>query len=153
VLLPLLAGVDLLFYPGTLEHAETISLESLVLDHDLCAIAQRCREGMRTSEELLSVDLVRQVGPGGTFLALPQTAREMFTELLVQGLWDRRQRSDWEAAGSPTPEDAARAKVEEILGHEPEPLPAAVDQALIDVVADIAARQGAPELVERLWPN
>ncbi|MAE65879.1 MAG: hypothetical protein CMJ18_16535, partial [Phycisphaeraceae bacterium] len=90
LLLPAMAGMDMIFYPGTIEHAETISLESLVLDHDLCAIAKRAREGVRVSDDLLSVDLIREIGPGGMFLALPQTAREMFAEHLVHGLWDRR---------------------------------------------------------------
>jgi trimethylamine--corrinoid protein Co-methyltransferase len=153
LVLPLLAGIDLLFYPGTLEHAETISLESLVLDHDLCAIALRCCEGLRTSEDLLAVDLLKQVGPGGTFLGLPQTAREMFTETLVRGLWDRTRRSDWEAAGSPTPLHAARARVDEILSQARDPLPDAVDRALADVVSDIAGQRGALQIIEQLWPE
>jgi len=151
LLTPILAGIDLLFYPGTLEHAETVSLESLVLDHGLSAIALRIQEGLRTSEDLLSVDLMRQVGPGGTFLSLPQTAREMFREMLVHGLWDRRRREDWEAAGAPGPPDAAAEKVREILGMPREPLAETVETKLAEAAGEIISRHGATELVERLW--
>ena len=152
LLLPALAGTDMIFYPGTIEHAETISLESLVLDHDLCAIAQRAREGLRVSDDLLAVDLIKQVGPGGMFLALPQTAREMFTEHLVHGLWDRRLRSDWEAAGAPTPATLAHEKAEQILARPQPALSEAVEDAVRNVVEEIAQREDQSDLVKELWP-
>ena len=142
----------MIFYPGTIEHAETISLESLVLDHDLCAIAQRARDGVRVSDDLLAVDLIRQVGPGGMFLALPQTAREMFTEHLVHGLRDRRLRDDWDAAGAPTPARLAHEKVEQILARPQPALHDAVEDAVRNVVGEIAKRENQSELVKELWP-
>jgi trimethylamine--corrinoid protein Co-methyltransferase len=151
LLTPILAGIDLLFYPGTLEHAETVSLESLVLDHDLSAIALRMQEGLRTSDDLLSVDLIRQVGPGGTFLSLPQTAREMFREMLVHGLWDRRRREDWQADGAPGPPDVAAEKVREILSRPREPLTGNVETKLSEAAGEIASRHGATELMAKLW--
>jgi trimethylamine--corrinoid protein Co-methyltransferase len=153
ILLPVLAGVDLLFYPGTLEHAETISLESLVLDHDLCAIALRAQEGLRTTEGILDVDLITQPGPDGTFLGLPQTAREMFTEHLIGGNWDRCDRSDWEALGSPAPRDLARKKIDEIISREVQPLPAALEKDLADLVSEISRRRGATKIMSLLWPE
>ena len=152
LMLPILAGIDMLFYPGTLEHAETVSLESLVLDHDLCSIALRAQRGLAISSDTLSVDLMQRVGPGGTFLALPQTAREMFAEHLVGGSWDRRRRSDWESIGAPTPVDTAHARVEDILTQPRKPLPGEVEEALIKVVGDIAKRSNSPEILEQLWP-
>jgi len=152
LLFPLLAGVDMLFYAGTMEHAEAISLQALVLDHDLCAIALRAQEGIRVTRDLLSLDLIEQAGPGGTFLGFPETAREMFTELLVRGLWDRRRRSDWEEAGAPSCVSVAQAEVERILARPPEPVPAAVESNLMDVVAEIARREGKPRLVNQLQP-
>ena len=153
LVLPVLAGIDLLFYPGTLEHAETISLESLVLDHDLCAIALHCQKELRVSDDLLAVDLVQQVGPGGAFLGLPQTAREMFNELLMGGSWDRRRRSDWEADGSPRPQDVARKQVEEILAKPRPSLPENIEGALAKVVEDIAKIRGSASFIDELWPN
>lgn len=153
LLVPVLAGIDLMFYPGTLEHAETISLESLVLDHDLCAIALRAQRGVRTREDLLAVELIRQTGPGGTFLGLPQTSMEMFHEHLVRGLWDRRRRSDWEAAGAPSPESVAHREVRAILASERKSLPEEVEVKLQEVVRQIAGREQSQELVDLLWPG
>lgn len=153
LLLPVLAGMDMLFYPGTMEHAEAISLQALVLDHGLCSIALRAQEGLRVASDLLSLDLIRRAGPGGTFLGMPETAREMFSELLVRGLWDRRRRSDWEAAGSPSCTDAAQTEVERIAAGPPRPLPGAVERNLADVVTDIARREDELQLVDLLWPS
>jgi trimethylamine--corrinoid protein Co-methyltransferase len=153
LLIPILAGIDMVFYPGTLEHAETVSLESLVLDNTLCEIALHAQAGVRVSEELLSVDLIKQAGPGGVFLNSRQTASEMFTEHLVHGLWDRRKRSDWVADGSPTPVHKANAVIEEILGETRPHLPNEVEAKLFEVVSDIAARENALHLVELLWPR
>ena len=138
LLIPILAGIDMLFYPGTLEHAETISLESLVLDDDLCAIALRAQEGLRVTPDLLGVELIGQVGHGGAFLGVPQTAREMFTEHLVRGLWDRRRRADWETAGSPSSDDVARAEVERILSVPASPLSDTLERALTAEVSRIS---------------
>ena len=153
LLLPVLAGIDMLFYPGTLEHAETVSLESLMLDHDLCAIALRAQQGLRTRKDLLSVELIQQTGPEGTFLGLPQTAVEMFREHLVHGLWDRQCRSDWEAAGAPTPQTAAHREVERILAKEKAPLPEALETSVRAATEQIAARENSPELIDMLWPR
>lgn len=152
LLLPVLAGMDMIFYPGTLEHAETLSLESLVMDNTLCEIALHAQKGIRVSPDLLSVELIKQVGPGGAFLNLPQTANEMFNEHLVRGLWDRQRRSDWLKNGSPTPVQTAHNRVNEILNRPTPPLPDAVESALYDIVVDIAKRENDSELVDILFP-
>ena len=151
LLLPVLAGMDMIFYPGTLDHAESVSLESLVLDHDLCSIALRAQREIRFSEDLLSVDLINNVGPGGAFLGLPQTAREMFIEHLYGGLWDRRKREDWVASGSPSPISVAEDQIEKIFDKPKNPLPDTVETALMSIAKRISEREGSPDLVKKLW--
>jgi len=46
----------------------------------------------------------------------------------------------------------AQAEVERILARPPEPVPAAVERNLMDVVAEIARREGKPQLVNQLQP-
>jgi len=152
-LVPVLAGIDLLFYPGTLEHAETVSLEALVLDDDLCSIALRAQRGIRVSDELLSFDLIRTVGPGGSFLALPQTAREMFAEHHVRGLWDRRRRGDWVAAGSPTPLARAAEAVDRHLAAPPAPLDDRLTSALRRRLEQLVPAADLATLVGLLSPS
>ena len=148
LILPVLAGIDMLFYPGTIEHAETISLESLVLDNGLCEIVLKAQDGIRVSEDLMGVDLIAQAGPGGSFLGFPQTAKEMFAEHLVRGPWDRQRRSDWEAGGKPVPEDKAHEEVVRILSDDD--YDSDLEASLRDAVAMIAG--GENEIVEVLWP-
>jgi len=42
LMMPAMAGINMIFYPGTIEHAETISLESLVIDHEICSMCEEC---------------------------------------------------------------------------------------------------------------
>ena len=133
----LLAGPLLGLFPVRQKHGRTRN-------------AGRAQQGVGVTSELLAVDLVRQIGPGGTFLGLPDTASGMFTEHLVRGLWDRRLRDEWEAAGAPSPQQAAQAKVEQILNEPTDPLPDAVEAAIMDVVGNLAKRDNAPQLVDLL---
>ena len=152
LIIPVLAGVDLLFYPGTIEHAETISLESLVLDEGLCEVALRAQRGIRVTDDLIGIDLIAQTGPGGTFLGLPQTAREMFAEHLVHGPWDRQRRSDWETAGKPGPEEKAHGEVIRLLGEHDPGAGEKVENGLKETAIKIAERESRPEIIDILWP-
>jgi trimethylamine--corrinoid protein Co-methyltransferase len=65
--LPALAGINMIFYPGTMDHAMTVSMESLVIDHEICGMIDRILKGVSVTEETIGLDLIDKVGPGGHF--------------------------------------------------------------------------------------
>lgn len=123
-----LAGADFvdLFF-GSFEGYNTTSLEQVVIDHDIAGFAFRYARGIEVSEETLSLDLIREIGPGGNFLkgkrplehAMRGSQRDHYTPFVI----DRRARFSWENAGGKTILEAAHAKAMQILGeHRPAPL-------------------------------
>ncbi len=63
-----LAGINMIFYPGTIERAETISMESLILDHEICSTAMRTLKGIETGEDIYALDIIAKIGSGGNYL-------------------------------------------------------------------------------------
>ena len=80
LLLPALAGVNMIFYPGTMDHALTVSLESLVIDHEICGIIDRILRGITVTDETIGLDVIEKVGPGGHFLNQKHTMKHLQQE-------------------------------------------------------------------------
>jgi trimethylamine--corrinoid protein Co-methyltransferase len=111
-------GLDFLRNAGDLDRAGTMSCEQMVIDHELTQMLQRFWRGIQVDSDTLAVDVIRQVGPGGTFLSHRHTRKHSRTgEHYVGPLLYRRD-------GEPTLLEWAHAKVEEILRTHTYSLPA-----------------------------
>ena len=103
---------------GGLEEAEFAAFDQVVLDVEAWRIVKAYLRSFDVSEETLGLDIIRRVGPGGSFLALKHTlkhfGKEVFTEYRPKIL-------EYPFKGSIV--DAARRKAKEILEtYRPEPL-------------------------------
>jgi len=99
-----------------------VCLEQAVIDHEMFQYLQRFVQGIEVNEETIAVNLIGEVGPGGTFLDTEHTARhyreEMwFPELGHRGSWDA-----WVGFGRRSPLDIARERVKEYLREDLEPV-------------------------------
>lgn len=142
LLASVLAGADFvdLFF-GSFDGYNTTSLEQIVIDHDIAGYAFRYAEGIEVNEESLSLEVIRDVGPGGNFLqshkALRDTMRRMPREYYSPSILDRRP-LEGAAASDRTLLRAAHAEVERILrDHHPTPLDPDTLRALEDVLERI----------------
>jgi len=77
-------GTDFASGIGGLDQAKGASLEQIIIDCDMWELVKELRRVVRFDEEHFAVDLVRSVGPGGTFLKSPHTVRNMKKELFIQ---------------------------------------------------------------------
>lgn len=146
LMMPALAGANMIFYPGTIEHAETISMESLVADHEICSTVLRALGGIQVSENTLALDLIDKVGPGGHFLKEHHTIKYLDTEHHRPKLADRRRREDWEAEGSKSLFNVAQNEVLRILQeHKPLPLGEETKQELLKVIKEVEKREFGKE--------
>lgn len=108
---------------GFLEFCTTISYEQLVIDNDIIGMCLRAVQGVEVNANTLAEDVVRQVGPGGNFLAAEHTVANFRREFYFPTLADRRLRRLWEADGAKDAAVRAREKAKEILAaHRPAPL-------------------------------
>jgi trimethylamine--corrinoid protein Co-methyltransferase len=122
LLLPAFAGVDLANLT-TLSTKMCFSLDQLVLDDTILDLVKRCLRGITVDDRSLALDLIDEIGPGGTFIVADHTLRHFRDELLVPDLIDRRGREAWQAGGAPGMCEFAREKARHILAeHRPVPL-------------------------------
>ncbi|MFO7741741.1 MAG: trimethylamine methyltransferase family protein [Anaerolineae bacterium] len=141
---PALAGVGLINL-STLETKMSFSLEQLVIDDAIVGMVQRFLRGIAVEGETLALDLIKRVGPAGSFVAEEHTFEYYRDELLTCELIEHQPREAWQAAGAPDLESRAGEKVERLLAeHQPSPLPSSVVAELDDIVDAVEDEGGSP---------
>jgi trimethylamine--corrinoid protein Co-methyltransferase len=119
-----------------------VSLEKIVLDDELAAYVKRVMTGIEVSDETLAVDVIDEVGPGGTFLAHPHTRKWFRKEQYFPSLFDRRKYEDWVRHGRKDAVQRAGERVQEILkDYWPEPLDADIRKRIEDYVKKVEKRE------------
>jgi trimethylamine--corrinoid protein Co-methyltransferase len=143
-LLPaVLAGVDFITCGGTLDGTLLESEAMLMLDDELCGMAQRLGRGIEVDDDSLALELIKEVAttPSGNYLAQDHTARRFRGEHYIPRLLPREPYDAWVKAGERSALDQARARAAEILAnHQPRQLDPALEQELDDYRQMVAAR-------------
>jgi trimethylamine--corrinoid protein Co-methyltransferase len=107
-----------------LEMGMTFSFGQLVIDDEIAAVVKRVVRGVGFDDELMGVDLIKEIGIGGHFLAQRHVMDHLATEQIQATVLDRRVREDWQADGARSLLQTANLKAREILeNHRPDPLP------------------------------
>lgn len=115
-----LAGGDLVHdAAGLMEFATAVSKEKIVIDDEILGMVMRAARGIKVDKKTLAFDIIKNVGPGGNFIAERHTRRFMYKEHFSPSLSDRQSRDAWMAKGSKTAAQRAREKVVEILKEKP----------------------------------
>jgi trimethylamine--corrinoid protein Co-methyltransferase len=130
-----LFGSNLIHDVGYLDNGNTSSLELLTMCNDLISKTRRFLRSFVVSQETLSLDVIEEVGPGGSFLDHPQTAEHFREEIWMPKLIDRQDHDGWAASGRKTFKQKANERVRWILeNHEPDRLPENVAKHLRQMV-------------------
>jgi trimethylamine--corrinoid protein Co-methyltransferase len=111
------AGVELVWGLGQLESEKTLSLAQLVIDDEMVAFVRRHRRGFGLGDQDLALDVVREVGIGGSFLGTDHTLRWFRTEVFHPQVLNRLAR---EACPAKLP-DRAHAVAGDILARDVDP--------------------------------
>jgi len=86
---------DMLLGAGLLHGSRIFSYEMLLMDAEIWSILHAMFKGIDVNQESLALDVIREVGPGGTFLTQRHTLEHM-GHLWLPTLMDRRPYSVWE---------------------------------------------------------
>jgi trimethylamine--corrinoid protein Co-methyltransferase len=142
LLLPALAGINMIFYPGTMDHALTVSLESLVIDHEICGMIDRIIKGVSVTDEKMALDIIDKVGPGGHFLNQKHTMKHIKEEHFLPKLTDRDSHELWIEKGKRAIHEKARDEVKRILAeHEPLQLDSVMEKELLRIIKGVEKRE------------
>jgi trimethylamine--corrinoid protein Co-methyltransferase len=107
----------------------------MVIDDEMAKIMARLAFGVTVDDDHMAIDLIKKVGPGGSFLAERHTMQWLNKEHFLTDITDRRTGETWEADGRKSVVDRAREKVKKIMKeHEVAPVSADVNRAFETIV-------------------
>jgi trimethylamine---corrinoid protein Co-methyltransferase len=111
----LLAGMDMFNIGGLIDALKTFDFAKAVIDDEIALNMKRLKRGVNFSDDDLAVDLIKQIGPGGSFIVHPHTIKRMKTEAILTKIADRDARTIWEKKGSTDIQARAMKKAKEIM--------------------------------------
>jgi trimethylamine---corrinoid protein Co-methyltransferase len=116
------AGAEMMNGCGLLDGSKTLSYAHLLMEAEIYGIVQKVAGGIVVDDETLGLEVIKKVGPGGTYLAEKHTRAHM-GEIWRPGVWDRTPYDAWLAAGRRGALEGAEERARELLRtHAPEPL-------------------------------
>ncbi len=136
VMTALLSGQNLVHDIGYLESGLTTSPEMILYSDEIIGRMKVFAAGMALDNESLALDLIDEVGPGGTFLTSDHTFRH-FRDFWQPRFFSRRRRDQWTSEGSLRMGDRIREKVISIMETH---RPAALSEQLCSEIAYIMAQ-------------
>ncbi len=121
---------------GYLDYGMTGSLELMVLTDEYLSLNRKIFAGVEVTPETLAVDVVRDVGPGGDFLAHRHTAKNVRKAQWRPTIINRQGYVRWQEEGGLDLAEKARRKALRLLEtHTPAPLPAELAARIDALVA------------------
>jgi len=117
-------GCDMVAGLGLLDDVTMLSYEQMVIDNEMVKIMARLAGGVIVDDDHMAIDLIKKVGPGGSFLGERHTMQWLNKEHFMTEITDRRTGEAWEADGRKSVIDRAHEKVQKILKeHQVQPVP------------------------------
>ncbi len=137
-LLCALAGANFIHdAAGLMEFAMTVCYEKFVIDNEILGMVMRAVEGIRVDDDTLAFDLIKQVGPGGNFVAAKHTRNHMRSEHYQPSLSDRKNREEWETEGKRAIWEKAAKMVPQIIAASSHSLPAETRSRILSEIKGI----------------
>jgi trimethylamine--corrinoid protein Co-methyltransferase len=130
----LLHGANIIHDVGFMDSGMQGSLQIIAISNDILGFLRAATRGVEVNEETLALDVIEELGPTGSYLDHEHTLRH-FRDPFYSKLADKNQHSVWLKRGGKTMETRAAEMVDSILAkHQPESLPADVQQAINKIV-------------------
>lgn len=135
-LMAALDGANLIHDVGYLGQGLLGDPASIVMCDEIISYVKRVVRGFDLGREMMALDVIREVGPGGDFLAERHTVKHFRTELWQPKYLSRDNPETWASKGSLRYRDRVARKALEILAtHEVEPLPEDVAKRLDEIAS------------------
>ncbi len=137
-LLCALAGANFIHdAAGMMEFALTACYEKFVIDNEILGMVMRAVDGIKVNKDTLAFDLIKEVGPGGNFVAAKHTRRFMRREHYRPSLSDQNTREEWEAKGGKAIWQKAGERARRLIAEHKYHLPVEVRQQILSEITGI----------------
>jgi trimethylamine--corrinoid protein Co-methyltransferase len=113
--LPALAGLNLICGMGLIASENTMSLEGLVIDNEIVSMIKKIVNGFEITDETLAFDVIKNVGPKGSFIRERHTLEHFRKEIWIPKITDRTFPEVWVKSGAKDLWVKAKEGVEKIL--------------------------------------
>jgi trimethylamine--corrinoid protein Co-methyltransferase len=134
-----LARLNVVSGVGQTDFINTVRPDQMFIDNEIISLVRRMCRGIKVSDDTLAYDVIKEIGPGGNYLAADHTVLNFRSELWFPKLFDRKVWSMWEDAGAL--DIAARASRKLIESkHEVPPLDESVSREIWQVISEADRR-------------
>lgn len=135
-----LSGANLIVLHGGVTAELAYNPILAVIDDDVAKTIGRIVESFDINDDLIGLDIIKQVGIGGTFLNTKQTRTLWQTEDYMPKVYDKTAYQEWVNTGKKTVIEKARERMEGILAsHKPVPLTDEEDREIERILKEAAA--------------
>ncbi|MCB0100825.1 MAG: trimethylamine methyltransferase family protein [Anaerolineales bacterium] len=117
-----LGGMDMFNIGGLIDALKTFDFAKAVADDEMAQMMKRMKRGISFNEDDLGLGIIKQVGPGGSFITAKHTTSRMKTEAVMTKIADRDARSIWEKKGATDTHAKAMKKAREVMTSNTSPL-------------------------------
>jgi trimethylamine--corrinoid protein Co-methyltransferase len=118
------AGSNLNHDVGYMDFGRTGSLEMIVMLNEIIDQVRRLCRGIPVNDDMLAVDIIKEVGANGNFLIHPHTLKHVRSTQWRPELISRMGYDQWQSTGCTSLLERAQKKLQQILKeHQPAPIP------------------------------
>jgi len=103
-----------------MDYENCISLEKLIIDHEIARMAYRLIDGVTQRDEPMALGLFADILRGEEFMSLMHTVQWVRTEHWYPKIIDRGRAEEWIDAGKPTLADRAATERKRLLEESAE---------------------------------
>ena len=137
-----LSGCNIISHSaGFMDGGRALSYETLFADNEIISFVRRILQGIKVDEETMALNLIKRIGPGGSYLAESHTIEHMRDEGFMPELSNRETYDEWKKEGEKSLSQKANEKVREILKNfQPGPLESFVEKELRNFVKEVEKR-------------
>ena len=141
MMLAAMAGANYITCVGTLESTLTGAHELAVIDNDLIGMVKHALGGIEITDETLALDVVKKVGPSGTYIMEAHTLENFKKEQYFSQIVDQDPREKWAKGGEKGMLERAKDEARRIISeHRPRELDPKLLKELDNYVNMVAKR-------------
>jgi trimethylamine---corrinoid protein Co-methyltransferase len=118
----LLGGMDMFNIGGLIDALKTFDFGKAVIDDEIAQMMKRMKRGVSFNDDDLGINLIKEIGPGGSFITAKHTTSRMKTEAVMTKIADRDARSIWEKKGATDTYAKAMKKAKDVMASNTAPL-------------------------------